>query len=145
MKSDARGGILSNKHSPSQGEVEHFSQERDGAIRLIRGCSSQLPVKALEVLSSNFGKCPRPPTDQMVSENCPIVSGGPLHRRVMLEIEINQLSECPPLSQTLRNCSLRDIRRHTTRLFPCLVGCQHAEATEGNPTHPAVDPPFEDE
>ena len=98
MKSDARGGILSNKHSPSQGEVEHFSQERDGAIRLIRGYSAHLPVKPLQVLSSNFGKCPRPPTDQMVSENCPIVSGGPLHRRVMLEIEINQLSECPPLS-----------------------------------------------
>src|SRR5438874_7907807 len=145
MKPDARGGILSHKHSPAQGEVEHLSHERDGAIRLIRSCSSQLRVKTLEVLSSNFGKCPRPPTDQMVSENCPIVSGGPLHRRVMLEIEISQVSECPPLSQTLRNCSLRDIRRHPARLFPCLGGCQHAEATEGNPTHPAADAPFGDD
>src|SRR5438067_10057584 len=128
MKPDARGGILSHKHSPSQGEVEHLSQERNGAIRLIRGCSSQLHMKILDVLSGNFGKCPRPPTDQMVSENAPIVSGGPLHRRVMLEIEISQLPECLPLAQTLGNRSLRYVRRHTTRLFSSLVDCQHAQA-----------------
>src|SRR5437660_12744931 len=98
MKPDACRGILAKKHSPSQCEIEHLSQEREDAIRLVRRCSSQLPVQAFEVLSSNFGKGPRPPAAQMISENGPIVSGGPLRRRMVLEIEISQLSECPPFS-----------------------------------------------